>query len=61
MTAFAAAGSSDLEVRDLLAYRVGAVLTVGTGMLALALVLILALIIRPWRAPALARVKGEPG
>jgi hypothetical protein len=49
-TVFAAAGSAALGPRDLLAHRVAASLTVGTGMLELALVLVVALIVRPRRA-----------
>jgi hypothetical protein len=53
VTVFAAAGDS-------LAHRVSTALTVGTGMLALALVLVVALIVRP-RAPRMAaRANGTP-
>jgi hypothetical protein len=44
------AGSAAFGPQDLLAHRVAASLTVGTGMLALALVLVIALIVRPRRA-----------
>ena len=50
VTVFAAAGSAALGPQDLLAQRVAASLTVGTGMLALALVLVVTLIVRPRRA-----------
>ena len=46
VTVFAAAGSSALGARELLAHRVGASLTVGTGMLAGALALVLVLVVR---------------
>jgi hypothetical protein len=45
VTVFAAADSSTLNAQDLLAHRVATALTVGTAMLALALVV--ALIVRP--------------
>jgi EmrB/QacA subfamily drug resistance transporter len=44
---FAAAGSGVLDARELLAHRVAASLTAGTIMLAFALALVLALIVRP--------------
>ena len=46
---FAAAGSGMLDTHALLAHRIAASLTVATGMLALALVLVFALIVRPAR------------
>ena len=50
VTVFAAAGSDTLNPRDLLAHRVGTSLTAGTAMLALALVLVVVLIVRPGKA-----------
>jgi EmrB/QacA subfamily drug resistance transporter len=47
VTVFAAADASGLGANGLLAHRVATSLTVGTGMLALALVLVVALIVRP--------------
>jgi EmrB/QacA subfamily drug resistance transporter len=44
---FAIAGSGTLDARELLAHRVATSLTAGTAMLALALILVLTLIIRP--------------
>jgi EmrB/QacA subfamily drug resistance transporter len=45
VTVFAAAGASDLDAAGLFAHRVAAALTVGAGLLALALVLVIALIV----------------
>jgi hypothetical protein len=53
VTVFAAADSAARDGRDLLAHRVATTLTVGTGMLALALVV--ELIARPRRGAATAR------
>jgi MFS family permease len=51
VTIFAAAGSAALDPVDLLAHRVSTSLTAGTGMLALALaLLVIALIVRPGKA-----------
>jgi MFS family permease len=47
VTVFAAADASGLGADVLLAHRVSTALTVGTGMLVLALVLVVALIVRP--------------
>jgi predicted MFS family arabinose efflux permease len=47
VTVFAAAGSTTLGGRALFAHRVGASLTAGTAMLALALVVVITLIVRP--------------
>jgi hypothetical protein len=53
VTVFAAATTDGLDARTLLAHQVGVALTAGTAMLALALVIVLALIVRPGRtAPA---------
>jgi len=41
-----------LDARELLAHRIAASLTVGTGMLALALALVFVLIVRPARRGA---------
>jgi sugar phosphate permease len=49
VTVFAAAGSADLEGRDLLAHQIGAALTAGAVLLALAFVVVAALIVRPLR------------
>jgi len=60
---FAAAGSGMLDTHALLAHRIAASLTVATGMLALALVLVFALIVRPARhgtARALQPSTAEP-
>jgi predicted MFS family arabinose efflux permease len=46
VTVFAAAGSTGLDERHLLADRIGTALTAGSGMLAVALVLVLALVVR---------------
>jgi hypothetical protein len=48
VTVFAAAGKAT-DARDLLAERVSASLTAGTAMLALALVIVVVLIVRPGR------------
>jgi sugar phosphate permease len=50
VTVFAAAGSVTLDGRDLLAHRIATSLTAGTAMLALALVAVVMLIVRPRRA-----------
>jgi EmrB/QacA subfamily drug resistance transporter len=55
VTVFAAASSSTLTGSAQLAHQVSAALTVGTGLLALALIVVLALIAAPRRAP----VKGH--
>jgi EmrB/QacA subfamily drug resistance transporter len=47
---FAAAASPDLAGTELLAHQVGAAVTAGAGLLALALVVVLALIVRPGQA-----------
>jgi hypothetical protein len=47
VTVFAAAGSGTLDVRELLAHRVATSLAAGTAMLALALAVVCALIVRP--------------
>jgi predicted MFS family arabinose efflux permease len=52
---FAAAGSGTLGATALFAHRISAALTAGTAMLALALVLVLTLIVRPCLAPWLCR------
>ena len=60
---FAAAGSGMLDGHALLAHRIAASFTVATGMLALALALAVALIVRPARhgaARALQQVVAEP-
>jgi sugar phosphate permease len=49
VTVFAAAGSSTLDGRDLFAHRIAATLTAGSAMLALALVVVVMLIVRPAR------------
>jgi EmrB/QacA subfamily drug resistance transporter len=49
VTVFAAAGSSTLTGSALLAHQVSAALTVGAGLLAIALIVVLALIVRPRR------------
>jgi hypothetical protein len=46
VTVFAAANAGGLDAQHLLAHRVGAALTVGSGLLATALVLVLTLIVR---------------
>ncbi|MCW2536206.1 MAG: putative transrane efflux protein [Modestobacter sp.] len=51
---FAAAGSGPLAARDLLAHRVATALTAGTGMLVLALAVVVALIVRPRTAAEIA-------
>lgn len=53
VTVFAAADSATLTAQDLLAHRVATVVTAGTAMLALALVI--ALVVRPRRAAATLR------
>jgi EmrB/QacA subfamily drug resistance transporter len=50
VTVFAAAGSRTLTGSALLAHQVSAALTVGAGLLALALIVVLLLIVRPRRA-----------
>jgi predicted MFS family arabinose efflux permease len=64
VTVFAAAGATGLSDDGLLAHRVSAALTVGAGMLVLALALVVTLIVRP-RSAAQARrstvVTGIPG
>jgi len=45
---FSAAGSGTLGARELLAHRIASSFTAGAGMLALALVLVFALIVRPY-------------
>jgi hypothetical protein len=50
VTVFAAAGSTDLGGVDLLAHQIGAALTAGAVLLALAFVVVLALIVRPDRS-----------
>jgi hypothetical protein len=47
VTVFAAADAAGLSAGDLLAHRVSVALTVGSAMLALALLLVVALIVRP--------------
>ncbi|QND63374.1 MFS transporter [Mesorhizobium loti] len=47
LVAVAAVGAGALDGRELLAYRVGTALTAGSAMLALALLLVCALIVRP--------------
>jgi len=47
---FATAGGAGLDGRELLAHRVATSLTAGTAMLAVALVVVLALIVRPGKA-----------
>ena len=47
MFVFAAAGTGALDGQELLAHRIATSLTAGAGMLALALVLVLAPIVRP--------------
>ena len=47
VTVFAAAGSAGLDGRDLLAHQIGAALTGGAVLLALAFVAVLALVVRP--------------
>jgi hypothetical protein len=47
---FAAAGTGTLEHRQLLAHQIATAITGGGVMLVLALVLVVALIIRPWTA-----------
>jgi EmrB/QacA subfamily drug resistance transporter len=47
VTVFAAAGSAGLDGRDLLAHQIGAALTGGAVLLALAFVVVLALVVRP--------------
>jgi EmrB/QacA subfamily drug resistance transporter len=54
VTVFAAAGGAAPEERALLANGISAALSVGTAMLALALMVVLALIVRPRHAPAIA-------
>jgi sugar phosphate permease len=49
VTVFAAAGSADLGGVDLLAHQIGAALTAGAVLLALGLVVVLLLIVRPDR------------
>jgi len=49
---FAAASSTAFDAAHVFAHRVAVALTVGTGMLALALLLVLALIVRPYHANA---------
>jgi EmrB/QacA subfamily drug resistance transporter len=49
---FAAAGSAALAPHELLAHRISIALTAGSAMLALALILVVALIVVPARAPA---------
>lgn len=51
VTVFAAAGSRGLPGNALLAHRVSAALTAGSVMLALALVVVVTLVVRPGRAP----------
>jgi EmrB/QacA subfamily drug resistance transporter len=51
VTVFAAAGSAALDGHALLAHQIGAALTAGAVLLALALVAVVALIIRPAAAP----------
>ena len=58
VTVFAAAGASGLDARGVLAHRVATALTAGTAMLALALVVVVALIVRP--GPATRRAIGRP-
>lgn len=53
VTVFAAAGSASLDDRDLLAHRIATSLTVGTVMLALALVVVTMLIVRSHKATEL--------
>ena len=52
VTVFAAAGSSTLGARDLLAHRVATALTAGTAMLAVARAVVVVLIVRSPRAAA---------
>jgi EmrB/QacA subfamily drug resistance transporter len=61
VTVFAAAGGGALDERTLLANSISAALSVGTGMVALALAVVLALIVRPRHAPVIATeaVAGE--
>ena len=47
VTVFAATGAGTADARSLLAERVGTTLTAGTGMLAVAFVLVVVLILRP--------------
>jgi EmrB/QacA subfamily drug resistance transporter len=54
VTVFAAAGSGALAAGDLLAHRVATALTAGTVMLALALAVVVALIVRPRKAAEVA-------
>jgi sugar phosphate permease len=49
VTVFAAAGSGAVGAEALLAHRISAALTAGTSMLALALIIVFALIVRPAR------------
>jgi hypothetical protein len=59
VTVFAAAHAGGLSADDLLAHQVSVALTVGSAMLVLALVLVLALIVRPGtRAPHAVRSGG---
>jgi EmrB/QacA subfamily drug resistance transporter len=51
VTVFAAADSRDVDVAHLFAHRVAVTLTVGTAMLALALIVVVALIVRVRRTP----------
>ncbi len=53
---FAAAGSVTLHGLDLLAHRIGAALAAGAAILALALAVVVALIVRPWER---GRVAGD--
>ena len=50
VTVFAAAGSATLDDRKLLAHRIATSLTAGTAMLAMALVVVVMLIVRPRNA-----------
>jgi EmrB/QacA subfamily drug resistance transporter len=50
LVAVAAVGTGALDGRELLAYRVGTALTAGSAMLALALLIVFALIVRPRKA-----------
>jgi sugar phosphate permease len=59
VTVFAAADATGLGANGLLAHRVSTALTAGSGMLALALVLVVALIVRPRRGVGVARGAGH--
>jgi EmrB/QacA subfamily drug resistance transporter len=57
VTAFAAAGGAALDGRAMLAHQISAAMTLGTAMLALALVVVLAVIVRPRRTAELVKAR----